>query len=497
VALHIATGRAHPTYIYGQHYMGALEAYLAAPFVGVFGPSITTLRLGTLALFIGFFWATYWWSRRTFSPWFAVLVTVFLALGSDRVLRNELQANGGYGEMLFLGALLVALTAALALPRVVVRRRWLAFGAWGVTAGAAMWSDALVAPYVLVLGLALLALCWRELLGWPAAALVGGSIIGLAPAIIHNVRLPAGVGTLHDLRAYDVVDQPGTGITLMDHVRGTVEGTALSTGMCDMLGCTPWQRWWAWAVPALLLAAIALGGWTLLHRRRPAPSLPTATRPEPVRAVLLVALAAGALLTMGVFGRSTHSVILVWQSSRYVSNVMISAPVLLWPLWVAVRTRARGGWPRLATAVVNVSAVGVLALVAVTAASAHVSVFAESRDSGVLVRDRDRDVVAALDRLGVDRFYTDFFLCHRLIFQTDERLVCATMLDDLTPGWDRYLPYRDTLAQTPDPAYILYEGSEMERQFQAYLGEHGLTATVTPVDAYRIYQLPSRIPVPN
>jgi hypothetical protein len=450
-------------------------------------------------LFVGFFWTTYWWTRRAFSPWFAVLTTVFLALGSDRVLRNELQANGGYGEMLFLGALLAALTVALALPGVVTRRRWLVYAAWGVAAGAAMWSDALVAPYVGVLGLALLALCWRELLGWPSAALVGGSILGLGPAIIHNVRLPAGVGTLHDLRAFNVVDQPGSG--MLDHVRGALEGTALSTGMCDMLGCSPWQWWWAWAAPVLLLAALAMGGWTLLRRdrnaarpadARPEPAQPEDALPERVRAVLLVALAAGALLTIAVFGRSAHSLVGVWQSSRYVSNVMISAPVLLWPLWVAVTGRR----PGLTARVMNVSAAGVLALAAVTAGAAHVSVFTESRDSGVLVRDRDRDVVAALDRLGVDRFYTDFFLCHRLIFQTNERLTCGAMLDDLTPGWDRYLPYRDTLAQTPDPAYILYEGSEMERRFQAYLSEHGLTATVTPVDAYRIYQVPVRIPVP-
>src|SRR5579885_2614571 len=45
-AMHIAFQGQHPIYLYGQNYMGVLEAYLAAPFFHLFGVSVFTLRLG-------------------------------------------------------------------------------------------------------------------------------------------------------------------------------------------------------------------------------------------------------------------------------------------------------------------------------------------------------------------------------------------------------------------------------------------------------------------
>ena len=39
-ALHIARGEDFPVFFYGQEYMGTLEAYLAAPLVALFGPSV-------------------------------------------------------------------------------------------------------------------------------------------------------------------------------------------------------------------------------------------------------------------------------------------------------------------------------------------------------------------------------------------------------------------------------------------------------------------------
>jgi len=492
VALHIASGRDHPSYFYGQHYMGALEAYLSAPFVGVFGPSIPTVRMGTLLLYVGFFWATYWWTRRVLSPWFAVVTLAFLSFGSDRVLRNELQANGGYGEMLFFGALLAALVAAASLPGLVTRRRRLVFGAWGLVAGAALWSDPLIAPYIAVLGLALFALRWREFFGWGGLALAGGALIGLAPAIVHNLSLPPGVGTINDLRTYNVVEVPA-GITWHHHLTGVLQATGLSTGMCDIYGCTDWRLWWSWAFVGLILVAIVMGTVALLRR---------VTGPARVRAALLVALGLGAVLTMGIYGRSAHSVGDVTQSARYVSNLLISVPAALWPVWVAVRapfgraarrSRARLG-PAIAGATAGIAALGLLAF---TIASATVFVFTTSLPQAQMIKRHDRGVVEALDQLGVGTFYSDFFLCHRVMYVTNERLLCASMLDDLTTGWNRYLPFRDAVQASARPAYVLVTNSEMERAFVEYLRLHGLNAKITEIDNYRIYQMPAKIPVPS
>src|SRR5205085_6638824 len=50
-ALHIAFQGQHPVFLYGQDYMGVLEAYLAAFFFRLFGVSTFTLRLGMVIMF--------------------------------------------------------------------------------------------------------------------------------------------------------------------------------------------------------------------------------------------------------------------------------------------------------------------------------------------------------------------------------------------------------------------------------------------------------------
>jgi len=214
--------------------------------------------------------------------------------------------------------------------------------------------------------------------------------------------------------------------------------------------------------------------------------------------MLLLALSLGAVLTMVVYGRSAHSVIVVTQSARYVSNLLISVPAALWPLWVAVRAPIGRSGARLGAVIGGATAaLATFGLLAITAASATGLVFTSSLPQAQMIQRHDRGVEVALDRLGVDHFYADFFLCHRLMYVTDERLVCAAMLDDLTPGWDRYLPFRDAVHASPRPAYVLVTGSPMEASFVAYLQQRGLNAVVTEVDNYRIYQLPAKIPVPG
>src|SRR5439155_10592594 len=67
MAWHIARGVHFPIFFYGQHYMGALEAYLAAPLFALFGPSTALLRLQTLAWYGLLLWAVYRLAVRVYS----------------------------------------------------------------------------------------------------------------------------------------------------------------------------------------------------------------------------------------------------------------------------------------------------------------------------------------------------------------------------------------------------------------------------------------------
>src|SRR6185312_17262307 len=67
MALHIAYQGEHPTFFYGQHYMGSWEAFLGAFLFRILGPSVFALRLGSLCMFAVFLISTYLFTRLLFS----------------------------------------------------------------------------------------------------------------------------------------------------------------------------------------------------------------------------------------------------------------------------------------------------------------------------------------------------------------------------------------------------------------------------------------------
>ena len=142
-ALHIGQGNGLPVYFYGQNYMGTLEAYLAAPLVALANGSVLALRLPNLLLFAAFLAAMWALTKRLYSPWFATFVVGVLALGSDRILKNQLISGGGYPEINPAGAALLLLAVALA-----VRPRTAGYAAFGLIAGLMLWVDWLVLPYL-------------------------------------------------------------------------------------------------------------------------------------------------------------------------------------------------------------------------------------------------------------------------------------------------------------------------------------------------------------
>jgi hypothetical protein len=460
VALHIAQGRGFPLYLYGQHYMGAFEGYVAAPFIAVFGSSVAALRLGMLALYAVFFWSSYWLCRRLFTPWFAVLVIGVLAFGSDRVLRNELMANGGYPEMLALGALLAALTAELAL----VERGATWYAAWGIVAGLVLWADPLILPYLGTLGLMLVALRWRRLLGWAGLGLVLGSVAGMAPMLWYNAHAAPGDDTVTAVLAFD--ELPSDAGWWQRYHAAVLVNVPRATGMCAP-ECAGWQLWWAFAYQILLVAAIGLAV--------------VGFRTSRVRSAMLLALAVAAIVTITLYARSPRAVQDPFWNARYLSNLLISMPAALWPVWTLGR-RLR-----------LVALVPVLA----TALAATVAVYTTARPLASADTRTLAAIVSTLDRMGVDRVYTDFQLCYRIVYVTRERIICATIDHELTRGWDRYLPYREIVARAPKAAYILRADEPMDRQLRAHLANTKVVATVTEAAGYRIYRPERRLEVPH
>ncbi|WP_435871361.1 hypothetical protein [Micromonospora echinaurantiaca] len=568
-ALHIAQGRQFPVWFYGQEYMGPLEAYLAAPVFALAGPSVLGLRLPALALYALFVLLAWRLTLRlTGDRWFALLVVALLALGSDRIVKNQLIAGGGYPEMNPAGMALALLAYDLVAGR--PGRRLPRWAAWGFLAGLMAWVDPLVLPYVAATGAVLLGFRWGELRGRAGALLGLAAALGAAPLLGHG--LLTGRNPLAALVAAGGGDQSAG---WADRLHGAlVLGPPLGMGFCSPSHCATWQLWWAAALP-VLLAAAGVTAWRTLRTLDAEPATPDgppaaarsgaarsasgagSNRPaglglggtdapgerrpcdadgDPrVGAAIRLALVLGGVATLAVYAVSSAAGRTPVESSRYLSCLLISLPALLWPLWTAARgarsraaadpadtgpdartagpvaagrdagpaADARGADPRAGVrpearrsagpdatrwrpGVLRVAAVGVLAATAGTAVVATAGAIGTA-PAAQAAEARHTALVAALRERGVRHVYAGYWTCNRLTFASAEDVVCAVVDDDLSPGHDRYLPYRRAVRQAAAPAWVAPVGSPLATRLDERTRAEPDHLTPVTIDGWRIY----------
>ncbi|MEV4694368.1 DUF423 domain-containing protein [Micromonospora echinospora] len=525
-ALHIARGDGFPVWFYGQAYMGTLEAYLAAPLVALAGPSVLVLRLPTLALYALFLLLSWRLTRRLGGDrWYALLVVAVLALGADRVVKNQLIAGGGYPELNPAGAALALLTVGLCVAGPGARLpRW---AAWGLIAGVLLWVDPLILPYVLTLGALLVAWRWRELAGRAGVVLAGALLLGAAPMIVDSIRHGR-----NPVAAVLAAGGTGAPADWADRLHGgLVLGPPLAMGFCSPGWCATWQLWWAVAFPVLLTLA-ALTAWHTLRRASGGPR-----SAERVSAGVRLALLGGAAGVLAAYAVSNAAGRTPIESSRYLSCLAVAVPALLWPLWQAARPLAArrltwrrrlaevaasdrpaerqlaevaasegGGYrylpevesikaigERVAEARARVAGVGALAVLAGvlgTGAAATVEVI-RAAPAVHAEADRHRSLVDTLGALGVRHVRGGYWTCNRLAYATGENVLCAVVEDDLRPGFDRLPAYRREVAADPDAAWVAPAGSPLAARLDARLGPEAGALDVVAVAGWRIY-LPRR-----
>ncbi|MEU8156542.1 hypothetical protein AB0B94_23020 [Micromonospora sp. NPDC048986] len=487
-ALHIGQGREHPVFLYGQHYMGMLESYLAAPLVALTGPSWPVLRLPMLALYAIFLYLIHRLTRRLGTPWFAAFVVGLLALGPERVVRDQLTVVGGRPEVKPAVLLMLLITVGLATG--TVHRRRLAIGLFGLLVGLAVWSDWLILPYLAVAGLALVWAVRRELLGWSGLLLAAGVVVGVAPMIVDNLRAGPGEDSLSVFR--EVSTKAGPQPQWSDRIRGgLLEGVPLAHGLCPVDGCGRWQQWFGVLYPVVLLAGAALA--VLAYRR--AAGAPRGERAgrgagglrgERVGPVVQLALIAGAALTLLSYVRSPLAATSPLDNARYLSVLQLSLPAVLWPLWVAALTAWRGTSSVLGRFTGALSA-AVLAALTVTTLVITV-LFAATGTAASRTEERQaRELAAALRADGPHEVYGDYWTCNRLIFNTDESVVCGVLDGDLSPGQNRYRPYWRQVGRADRPGYVVEIDSPMDRRLRRLLADRADAAPVREVGGYRVY----------
>ncbi|MFK3980819.1 hypothetical protein ACI2K4_10640 [Micromonospora sp. NPDC050397] len=497
-AAHIATGREWPIFLYGQHYMGVVESYLAAPLFAAFEPSWVLLRVPLLLLYAAFVYLMYRLTRRLYSAWLATLVVGLLALGSERVIRDQLTAVGGRPEVKPAVALLLLLALALGEHR-HGRHRWLTFGLFGLLTGLCVWDDWLILPYLAVAVIVLLVGSARDLLGWAGLLLVGGFVVGVLPLVVDNLTAPPGQDSLSVLSQVSAGE--GGDTSAVDQLHGSVlVGVPLATGICLPTACTGWQMAWGALYPLLLVAGAVLAVRCLL-RPPPLAAGSTTAGPSPVtrrlRYVTQLALLVGAALTLAGYARSSLAATAPLASARYLSILQLSLPAVLWPLWLTARWALRKG-PLLSDSVVlgalpNARRVGGALAGAVLVALAGTMLYTTVAliDEVPTIRAeerRSRELVTVLRQAGISRVYGDYWTCNRLIFSSREQVLCAVLGDRLHPGQNRYPAYVRQVEAAERPAFVFTVHEPADRLIRDLLRERGVDTRVVEFGEYRIYQ---------
>ena len=439
-ALHIWRGEDFPVYFYGQHYMGTIEAYLAAPLVGLLGTTTLALRLPTLALYSLFLILLYALSKRVYGPWIAVASVGFLALGADRIAKNQLIAGGGYPETApMLTAVLVGVLAMKYRPRA-----WIAAGT-GLLAGLIVWNHLLPLPYLVAAAVMLVGTPWRKV--WPV---LPGALVGVLPAIWHDLHTTFGhslLGTFWHLQT------TGPDPSAVDRIYGgAILGLPLGMGMCAPSHCEPWQFWWGPVYAALLVIAGVLA-WRLPR--------------SPERSMRLV-LVVGALLTVVSYARNSAAGDSPIESARYLSCLLVSTPAWIEPIWRFAGAAARPAWQRLLAALPLVGAAA-MAIFATVALAAHAHVYTSATVD-------QRTVLAALERDHVTSMYADYWTCNWIAYQTAENRICAVIGDDMNKGLNRYAPYWDRVEGSTSVAYLAPVDSRLDATLSATLPQSPIRA---------------------
>jgi hypothetical protein len=465
MALHINNLGEHPTFFYGQNYMGTIEAYVGAAWFRVFGVSVLTLRCAMISFFSIFLVGLYMLTSRLYSRNFALLTIALLIFGTSKMIERQLATIGGYTEILPLTVFLLLVSYSLSIaeqPR-NHKKQGMLYALWGLLAGLALWSDMLIAPYLLIAGICIALFCWREIMRWGIWLLLLGFCIGAFPLISYNLTATPGNDSWSTFVALNNLGIAGQD-NLWHHISKTLlVSIPVITGFQPNQLVTTWPSATphpflhkvlqiGWSIGYLLLSCLSLllGLLTLKAARNSA-----FTRRAYVQTALHLLLVFAALLTIGLYIKGGATNIDAFNGARYLLIIWISTPAVLWPLWQGIVQIRRSQKLRL---VLTIGRLGIILMIFLVCFVSTLKIF-----SGVASAQQTSQTTTLLTQkledLHITRFFSEYWTCYPLIFASQEKLICANTNPVLKHGYDRYKPYRYAVMHEKNPAFVYSKNS--------------------------------------
>ncbi len=514
MALHIAYRSEYPIFFYGQGYMGPFEAYLAAILFHILGPSLFVLRLGLILIFCLFLVSIYLLISLLYTKKLALLTLFLLALGSPEIFSIQLRAIGGYPETLLFGTLQLLIASCLAFScrrDMPTHKRWrhlALYACWGFLVGFSIWTDLLVLPFVLTSALVLLVFCWPEWRTWAPLTVIASFVLGVLPLIIYNLTVPYQESTLYDFLHVYRSDATATidvkHIPLVQKIVGTLlVGVPNATGanpICpdqnlplfglfnrSTLNCTLFQGSWSIGCLLLLILAVFLNIRAIWKQRHTASCslTPAESRQATVRYFARLMLLASACLTILLFALSPVSALNPWSNSRYLFCLLVATPAIIAPLWEHLsEVSISSSWKDKLLAVAKGT---VLIYIAVVLVMGFVNTIKAIPATQQFNRQQDA-LIADLMRMGATHIYSEYWTCDRIIFLSDERIICGVVTNLIEPGYNRYQPYYTMVAKDPHAFYVFPLGSSPAFHFAGMVAFKHLHFRRFIFDGYIVFQ---------
>jgi hypothetical protein len=427
MAKHLSELRAFPVFWYGQTYMLAVEAWLAAPLMALAGATVTALKLPLLLMNVAIVWLLFRGLTRdmhldALRAGFAML---FFVLASPITTAHFLTANGGNVEPCLYVLVLWTLRHRPVWMGVVLGVGFLnrEFTIYGVLALAVV--DALarrlftrpaVVRYAVAFGMA--AVVWAGFLllkqlssaAGPGTSvadlhsqLAGNNLLQVAERLCFDVgAMIAGAGrifTVHWPELFGLESQPLTDFGIESRVRQGLNGSA-------------WLLVPVFGIPVVRLAARSLG--TKSADRHFQGRMPGATHGRPANgtdaefARYLVA-AAGLSLIGYLAGRCG---VVDFYTMRYELLSVLGAVGLAARYLQTERVRPVAGlWAACCAAIFLI------------AAASHARLLAEYATNPPVAKKQD--LIGALDARGIRYAYADYWTAYYVTFMSRERIVVA------------------------------------------------------------------------
>ena len=512
MAINIAFHGDHPIFMYGQNYMGTTQAYLGALLFRLFGISLFNLRLGLVFLFALFLYAMYLLTSLLYTKGMALFTLLLLALGSSYVIYRQVQSLGGWVETLFFGALLyflsswLALTARQEATRARRLLRLLAYFGWGALVGLCLWSNIVIAPFLLISGLLLLIFCWRDIRSWAPVAILTGLLIGGLPLIIYNLHATSSTNSWATLIALFTTGGATPHSKLYYLVHGTLgillislPAVASKSNICDTsqvlflggsgpgaLQCTLVQGAWSLVWIALWVSSAFLALKVIFSLPRKMAARSPEQQEALVRSYARLGLLVAAALSLVLFALSPSSTLYPFLSSRYILFVWIATPALIYPLWLGASATGQQG-SKFATFFQVYARRLILLLIVLLFFVGTVKTFQEipATQGNNAVQ---KNFVDQLARLGIVHIYSDYWTCERVMFQSAGTITCFTIDEYLNTGYERYLPNKIIVTSDPKSSYALPQGTFFVKAMENRIAHTHQPYHKYTFDGYVVYQ---------